>query len=445
MNLGLQADENGELHFPAVLRALVKFNYMMHMEEGLGAAAKLAPGASPEVSPIKGVASPPKSAKGVPPPKNNRVSLLWNKGKSPTLEQRATARTFALELLKLTSGTYQFRRRLRVFARAQDIKEGLKEGQRVPIGENGARRVAFGVEAERGAFGNATLAKASSQDPEGAAQKQLGGDAGSAAAMAKGRPQAMQKQKTNLRASGRAPGAQFVVVEEAADSPWSSGYGRESVHTLRAQHDSLLHLHRPPSLSLSASPTETTSDATSAYASLVSQPPPSPLLLRPVLSPSSPNVTRLAPLVSADGKMNLGLSESLKAKAVAGASEAIVTANAALATAQAVAKQALAAEAAAAEAVARAEATAAVHGVVAVASFYLDSLRDDGARRATHGSVDRDAATAALRRWVAAGETTGENSCCTDIRFSVRVPVLSTHNTPTEPSVSIADRRRTRT
>jgi hypothetical protein len=114
MNLGLQADENGELHFPAVLRALVKFNYMMHMEEGLGAAAKLAPGAWLEVRPIKGVASPPKSAEGVPPPKNNRASLLWNKVRSPTLEQRATARTFALELItsriKLQSSTNSRRR-----------------------------------------------------------------------------------------------------------------------------------------------------------------------------------------------------------------------------------------------------------------------------------------------------------------------------------------------
>ena len=93
----------------------------------------------------------------------------------------------------------------------------------------------------------------------------------------------------------------------------------------------------------------------------MSRPPPSPPLLRPVLSPSSPNATRLAPFVSADGKVNPGLSESLKA--IAGASEAIVTANAAFATAHAVAKQALAAEAAAAEAVARAEAVAAVASI----------------------------------------------------------------------------------
>jgi len=387
MNLGLQADENGELHFPAVLRALVKFNYMMHMEEGLGPAAKHPKHRKVEFGKEPSAEVTPRT--GVPPSKNSRQSLLWNEGHAPTVEQRATARTFALELLRLTSGTHQFRQRARarVLARARDVKEGVKkEGQGGAIGAHGARLVAFGVDAEGGGLGNATLAKASSQGPEGAAQKQLGGDAGSAAAMAKGRAQDMHTQshrqdmhayagahgmhtqdmhtqKTNLRASGRAPGAQFVVVEEAADSPWSSGHhGHESVHTLRAQHDSLLHLHQAPSLSLSTSPTETTS----VYASLVSRPPPSPQLLRPVLSPSSPNATRLAPFVSADGKVNPRLSESLKAKAIAGASEAIATANAALATAQAVAKQALVAEAAAAEAVARAEATAAVASIAAI-------------------------------------------------------------------------------
>jgi hypothetical protein len=228
MNLGLQADENGELHFPAVLRALVKFNYMMHMEEGLGPAAKHPKHRKVEFGKEPSAEVTPRT--GVPPSKNSRQSLLWNEGHAPTVEQRATARTFALELLRLTSGTHQFRQRARarVLARAQDVKEGVKkEGQGGAIGAHGARRVAFGVDAEGGGLGNATLAKASSQDPEGAAQKQLGGDAGHAAAMAKGRPQAMQKQKTNLRASGRAPGAQFVVVEEAADSTWSSGHGHE--------------------------------------------------------------------------------------------------------------------------------------------------------------------------------------------------------------------------
>jgi hypothetical protein len=318
LHLGLQANEHGELRFHEVLQQLIRFNYMMQMKEGLPPEDALPPGMMPPGTTPPGTTAQAeradtassRAAHTASSRAAHTASLLWQgaDGQPPSPGQLATARVFALELLRLSHGTLGFRR-LAQLSRRERLQElrGIKERRRVKNALSAAARDA---------------------------------------------------EMRELWTEALSPPA-AAMTWGPTDDPniWTSASGsRVYVNTL----EQLTSFDSEPLLVPEA-----------ILKHLASLPPPPSPPPRPALAPSSPLsplLTSSSGAVRSDGRGSRSpviaeLAEAhllFKEKAIASASKAIANANAAFAAVQMVGRQALEAEAAAAEAVVRAEAAATV-------------------------------------------------------------------------------------
>jgi hypothetical protein len=318
LHLGLQANEHGELRFHEVLQQLIRFNYMMQMKEGLPPEDALPPGMMPPGTTPPGTTAQAeradtassRAAHTASSRAAHSASLLWQgaDGQPPSPGQLATARVFALELLRLSHGTLGFRR-LAQLSRRERLQElrGIKERRRVKNALSAAARDA---------------------------------------------------EMRELWTEALSPPA-AAMTWGPTDDPniWTSASGsRVYVNTL----EQLTSFDSEPLLVPEA--------ILKHLASLPPPPSPPPRSALAPSSPLSPLLTSSSGAVRSDGRGSRSpviaeLAEAhllFKEKAIASASKAIANANAAFAAVQMVGRQALEAEAAAAEAVVRAEAAATV-------------------------------------------------------------------------------------